>query len=250
VAAARDEFVAVVPPDRRILLARVLYLCLNGGMAADLIIHERGKPIRVKDPETGERLLVERDDRYLKCEEEFWAAECKHTETKVMRVPVAGGSVQVRAVCTNCGERTGNALSQRDPEWVKSLPEFIGDLSESYQSRRSREHHARLLSLARLQHVERGKFTVYYQEYMKALEWYSKRDLVLKRCGGVCEGCGIASATEAHHTTYRHFGNEFLFELLGLCHDCHKRVHADSHVAEGGIEAFGPAAAGDDELRC
>ena len=132
-------------------------------MAADLIIQEGGKPIRVKDPETGERLLVERDERYLKSENEFWDAECKHAETQFMRVPVARGSIQVRAVCTNCGERIGNALSQRDAQWVKSLPVFTGDVNESYQDRRYRERHTRLLSLARVQRAERGKFTVEYK---------------------------------------------------------------------------------------
>lgn len=196
-------------------------------MADDLIIQERGKPIFVKDPDTGEVLAVERDDRYIKATNDFWAAECKHADKQVMRVPVAGGAIQVRSVCMNCGERVGQAQSQKNAAWVATLPLFTQDTTEGYQSRRYRERHTYLLNLARIQHAERGKFTTFYRNYMKSPEWYEKRDLVLKRCGGVCEGCGIAPATEAHHVTYRHFGNEFLFELLGLCHGCHERIHAE-----------------------
>lgn len=208
-------------------------------MADELIVHERGKPIFVKDLETGELLAVERDDRYIRATNDYWAAECKHTDTQIMRVPVAGGAIQVRAVCTNCGERVGQAQSQRNASWVAALPLFTDDTSEGYRTRRHRERHSYLLNLARIQYAERGKFTAFYRGYMKSPEWHAKRDLILKRCGGVCEGCGVAPATEAHHVTYRHFGNEFLFELLGLCHGCHDRIHAeDASAAEenGGYE--------------
>ena len=61
--------------------------------------------------------------------------------------------------------------------------------------------------------------------YYETDEWREKRALVFKRANFVCEGCGKAKATQAHHVTYDHFGNEFLFELLAVCEPCHTRIH-------------------------
>jgi 5-methylcytosine-specific restriction endonuclease McrA len=42
---------------------------------------------------------------------------------------------------------------------------------------------------------------------------------------GVCEGCREQPASEVHHLTYEHVGEEFLWELEAVCDDCHSRVH-------------------------
>jgi 5-methylcytosine-specific restriction endonuclease McrA len=61
--------------------------------------------------------------------------------------------------------------------------------------------------------------------YLLTPLWRLKRKAVLDRCHYVCEGCGTQSAVEVHHLTYTHWKREFLFELVGLCAECHKRVH-------------------------
>lgn len=65
----------------------------------------------------------------------------------------------------------------------------------------------------------------YYDAYIKSERWANKRAMVLKRCSQTCEGCGVRPATQVHHLTYEHLGDELLFELVGLCRDCHERVH-------------------------
>lgn len=134
------------------------------------------------------------------------------------------GAVQVRDCCNTCGERVGTAKSQKDKQWVESLPWQPDELAETYTSRRRAEREAVLLALAKKQYAERGRLTKGYADYLASDAWKAKRALVLKRCGGVCEGCGVAAATEVHHQHYDHLFNEFLFELLGLCHDCHDRI--------------------------
>ena len=201
-------------------------------MQTDLFIIDPGKPIFVKDEETGELLVVERDARYLKETSDFWAAECKHSQTQTMKVRVTGGTIQIRDCCITCGERVGKAQSQKDRAWVDGLPEYSGDASATYQDRRYRERHGFLLRLARIQHAERGRFTQFYQRYLQSPEWKAKRELVIKRCSGMCEGCGVQPVTEVHHSTYRHFGSEFLFELRGLCQGCHERLHSEEDHAE------------------
>jgi cytochrome c553 len=65
-----------------------------------------------------------------------------------------------------------------------------------------------------------------YADYLKSEQWALRRDLVMERAGGRCEGCRLNPASEVHHRTYEHVTQEFLFELVALCGDCHDRIHA------------------------
>jgi hypothetical protein len=42
----------------------------------------------------------------------------------------------------------------------------------------------------------------------------------------------VQPAREVHHRTYQHVGEEFLYELLALCHGCHDRGHAKGPTAQ------------------
>lgn len=178
----------------------------------------------VTDPLTGERFIVERDDSYVAMLAAFSSSHCQHPERRTSRFKTSNGAVQVRECCTTCGQAFGSALSQKDRSWVETLPWLADGMSANYCEERETEKRRLLLGLARKQHAERGEFTKGYTAYMASPEWAAKRALVLKRCGGVCEGCGINAATEVHHHHYQHLFNEFLFELAGLCHDCHERI--------------------------
>jgi 5-methylcytosine-specific restriction endonuclease McrA len=39
----------------------------------------------------------------------------------------------------------------------------------------------------------------------------------------------LKRATQVHHTTYKHVGNEFLWELRAICDECHDRFHEDGN---------------------
>lgn len=192
------------------------------------------------DPETGEALIVEHDREYRRILQEFHARECKHEDKEVRRVKLSNGSIQVRDCCVSCGSAVGLAKRQTDKAWVATLPWADVELIDSYESRRKAELDSLILDLARRQGAARGRFTKAYSEYLKSDAWKAKRALVLKRCGGVCEGCGVVPATEVHHCHYDHLFNEFLFELLGLCHDCHDRLTKENRKRLGVSE-------GDDE---
>lgn len=64
-----------------------------------------------------------------------------------------------------------------------------------------------------------------YRDHLASPEWRELRLLVLKRCNGICEGCGRRPASEVHHLTYVHLGEEFLWELRAVCGGCHSRFH-------------------------
>jgi hypothetical protein len=66
-----------------------------------------------------------------------------------------------------------------------------------------------------------------YEKHLRSRRWRWLRSLVVERAGGVCEGCGTARIAQIHHLSYEHMGNEFLFELVGLCAGCHLRVHEE-----------------------
>ena len=73
-----------------------------------------------------------------------------------------------------------------------------------------------------------GEVVYSYRDYLKTDHWFELRGKCLERCGGICQQCGRYEATEIHHKTYDHLGNESISELLPLCSNCHAREHEDS----------------------
>lgn len=64
-----------------------------------------------------------------------------------------------------------------------------------------------------------------YRAYLRTPEWQERRLLVLQRAGYICEGCLKAPATQVHHMSYEHCGDEFAWELRAVCDPCHDRYH-------------------------
>ena len=208
------------PLFSQVLLTFVLAMCQNWGME-DLPF---ATATFVTDPDSGEVLAVEHTPEYLGTLRAFQADICRHVERVPQRIRIANGAMQVRNCCKKCGERVGTALSQKDKAWVDSLPWHSEELSTSYENRRRVEWERALLGLARRQYAERGALTQSYRTYLLSDAWKAKRALVMRRCDGTCEGCGVAEATDVHHLHYRHLFNELLFELVGLCRKCHDRI--------------------------
>jgi hypothetical protein len=65
----------------------------------------------------------------------------------------------------------------------------------------------------------------WYNSYLQSDDWKVKRRKVYDRCRGLCEGCRDRPVTQVHHLTYVHVGDELLYELVGLCDDCHEKAH-------------------------
>ena len=42
----------------------------------------------------------------------------------------------------------------------------------------------------------------------------------------------LRPATQVHHLTYAHLGDELLFELISVCDDCRKRIHHSEQIAD------------------
>lgn len=72
-----------------------------------------------------------------------------------------------------------------------------------------------------------------YEVYLATPVWKARRAKVMARAGGLCEACADAPATEVHHTTYQHLGNEPLWELRAVCEPCHERITELDRAARG-----------------
>jgi 5-methylcytosine-specific restriction endonuclease McrA len=77
-----------------------------------------------------------------------------------------------------------------------------------------------------------------YDNYLLSNGWRKRRALVMGRANNLCEGCGTRRATQVHHLTYTHVFNEFLWELVALCDECHSRVHDRTAAAGVSDEPF------------
>lgn len=64
-----------------------------------------------------------------------------------------------------------------------------------------------------------------YRLYLSSIAWKKTREQIKERCGGICEICNKRKMINAHHLTYEHLYNEPLEDLLGVCKQCHGKIH-------------------------
>ncbi len=93
-----------------------------------------------------------------------------------------------------------------------------------YRKKREHEWRQRQAALEAERDAKNKKWWSWYSSYLESPEWRQRRRMVLERCGGVCEACRVAEATEVHHTSYAHVGREPLWELRGVCAPCHEAI--------------------------
>lgn len=161
-------------------------------------------------------------------------SECSH-QTKELRVrQLDGNRKTILAQCLICGEGKGNAVAQT-PENLASPPWDEVLMAKYIQERQNLSDAITIkycdlaLEVERKLEVTIAGVRLDYEEYRRSEKWQKKRALVLRRAGGLCEGCMAASADIVHHTTYRNIGDELLFELVALCHGCHAKAHPEHH---------------------
>ena len=144
--------------------------------------------------------------------------------------PFPNSRRQLREQCVDCGRLFGESVAhsraradtpnvdtaalQRSiaatkAHWQREL--------EAWQEKRAAEQRARRLR---------------YEQYLQSDEWASRRELVLQRANYLCEGCGLDRATEVHHLSYDHIGQEFLWELVAVCRRCHAEWHGQAATGD------------------
>jgi 5-methylcytosine-specific restriction endonuclease McrA len=141
------------------------------------------------------------------------------------------GPRQLRKQCTDCGRLLAGAVAHAwastDTPGVDLVALRRWNVAEDgyWRERRIANAEARA-ALAQERREE-------YRRYLQSDEWASRRELVLQRADYLCEGCRLDRATEVHHLSYDHLGQEFLWELVAVCRRCHAEWHSQEPVAIG-----------------
>lgn len=160
----------------------------------------------------------------------YSSCECGHQDTKIARVVLSNQSESVWEICQHCFG-TIRVLKKSDvAEVFDRLPMIphrdLRAARDQWSENKYRQERQR----------EREEWFKWYDEYLNTEKWKMLRKKVIMRSGGLCEGCRERPVESVHHLTYAHVGQEFCFELVALCQDCHDRVHTD----KDGQEASGP----------
>jgi hypothetical protein len=155
-------------------------------------------------------------------------SQCKHPKSELRDYPTSNGVWQRKDQCLTCGLPTSKAHKREKgvevPQWDFKLTKNWEVECDYYQSLVLE----RLVS--RTEEFESSGYEL-YEDYLKSEDWKSRRNLVLKRDGGICQGCLSANASDVHHLTYDNIFQEFLFQLISVCRNCHERLHKKKIIA-------------------
>jgi hypothetical protein len=157
--------------------------------------------------------------------------DCKHERRHLVWSQVRNWDAepmrvrQLRYQCQDCGLQVDGA--QRHALASPDTPDVDIELLKRGFKRWERECAERARQYEVQREAESEGWWRRYNEYLGTSAWRDRRELVLRRANGICEGCLEAKATQVHHTTYAHVGNEFLWELRAICDECHDRFHEE-----------------------
>ena len=138
---------------------------------------------------------------------------CGSTLSELRKRVVSNGSIQIVAQCLVCGRSASNPIRHRPQHDL--LPVWDDSIALRYDVERAQD---------RVQ--ARAEWFAEHDDYLRTPEWRAKRQRVLERCGGLCEGCREARATQVHHLSYEHWKCELLWELVAVCDACHEAAHS------------------------
>lgn len=153
---------------------------------------------------------------------------CEHPRTAI-RWRVLRNGVGVWAMqCLRCGGQI-RQVAKRDPvvlQMTEKIP-FDEQLSTLFSNLYKEALNLRIQQDQERIDQQKREWWRWYNQYLLTPAWRAKRKAVMERAGSLCEGCRKRQATQVHHTTYDHVGDELLFELVAVCDSCHHTLHPD-----------------------
>jgi len=134
----------------------------------------------------------------------------------------------VHVQCTICGEAVGGAIKKTSitPEQLVALPLWDEGLRETYRQMAADHYRDERAGQRDEWDQQSPARKAEYAAYLQSDHWKDIRQRALVRDRFLCQGCLRDKATEVHHLTYAHRGDELLFELISLCDPCHERAHS------------------------
>lgn len=155
--------------------------------------------------------------------------ECLH-ESEVLVCRTVGSSEAFGYQCRTCGRWRGTKKTSLSFHQRQSAAAYDPELSRQYQEKKwqqVRENNEAIRA------EQNAAWWEAYDEYLSSQTWKDKRAWVLARDKGECQACLKRPATEVHHLTYKHVGNEPLFELIAICSICHEALTKMDREARG-----------------
>lgn len=158
---------------------------------------------------------------------------CEHDDTRMVKRRTSNGVWQVVRQCQDCGRAASgpmrHAVVIETGGTVEDLPEFDAGLHEKgreFETTQWRQQaEAKRLEWESKRGEQREEWRAWYTSYLASPEWQERRQAVPKREHHLRQGCRQERATEVHHLTYEHVGEELLFELVAVCRSCHEKAH-------------------------
>ncbi|HSQ51975.1 MAG TPA: hypothetical protein VLL94_11995 [Nitrospiraceae bacterium] len=162
--------------------------------------------------------------------EEF---HCDHLAIELRYKAASDGMRTYWMSCLRCGEKLSRKKrADLTPREISTTLPYDPIIHREYWKRRNARYDELSQSIKAKQNDE---WWAWYSDYLKTPQWREKRQLVMKRAGGLCEGCAHAPATQVHHLTYERAGREMLFDLVAICDACHEAVHGERQARKGGV---------------
>lgn len=156
--------------------------------------------------------------------------ECQHKENALRLRTLSNGAITIQRQCIHCGDSIGGAVSKKgmSAEQISTLAPWDNEM-QAETSRKREQYWAEIRAGASARIAEQdAKWWAWYNDYLRSESWHRKRIIILERDKYECQGCLQARASQVHHLTYDHVGDELLFELTSLCVPCHEKAHTRS----------------------
>lgn len=150
---------------------------------------------------------------------------CQHHSTKARLKRYERAGTRAMLQCLDCGQSASNFIRSTGvtEEWDEELEQRV---RSDYEAAMSQWRQRKLDAVETARDRASRDWWESYDRYRKTAVWALKRELVLERCGGVCEACGQRRAEHVHHERYPEvWGHEMLWDLRGVCVPCHKIIH-------------------------
>lgn len=156
---------------------------------------------------------------------------CRDRQPQHVQMVTAGGTIQVKIQCQNCGKVNGQAIGGYSPEQKKAMPFLNQEARDKNDEKRSEitlRYYNRLRELRQQQFSkQKAEWFEEYKKYLESPQWKALRLQVLKRDNYLCQACLDAFATQVHHKSYEFVdlqGSEPAFDLVAVCTPCHKKI--------------------------
>ena len=153
-------------------------------------------------------------------------SECGHDYSEIRVKKAIDGRLIYLRQCLTCGRAVSRQLSHQTANREATgleIPPFDDLLEQEYLKHRSVVWANELRERREQKNAE---WFAGHNEYLRSEKWRAKRQAVLERDRWLCQACRAERASEVHHLTYQHHGDEPLFDLASICRRCHEKLTA------------------------